>query len=252
MVDHLLVGLVGGLQPDKLARSFSGDHDGLYARVLFAWPSEPSYRPLSNDVDEVEPAIVNALTRLIDLDDGGAEAFVPLPIPLASEAVEVFEEFRKLAHRERQAVEGRERDWVAKSQGQVLRLAITLEYLAWAFQGGAEPRQVGEQSTAAAARLVFEYFRPHAHAALRQIGLSERQVTARRVLRWLGADRRTEFSREDVRLLALGRTLDAEQTQALIDGLVKSGWCQEVVTERKTAGRPARRWAVNPKLWEHL
>jgi hypothetical protein len=27
-VDHLLVGVVGGLQPDKLARSFKGDLDG--------------------------------------------------------------------------------------------------------------------------------------------------------------------------------------------------------------------------------
>ena len=44
MVDHLLVGVVGGLQPDKLARSFSGDHDGLYARVLFAGPRS---RPIS-------------------------------------------------------------------------------------------------------------------------------------------------------------------------------------------------------------
>ena len=90
MVDHLLVELVGGLQPDKLARSFSGDQDGLYARVLFAWPAEPSYRPLSNEVGEIEPAIVNALTRLVDIDDGGADAFVPLPVPLTSEAVAVL------------------------------------------------------------------------------------------------------------------------------------------------------------------
>ena len=31
VVDHLLLGVVGGLQPDKLARSFKGDHDGMYA-----------------------------------------------------------------------------------------------------------------------------------------------------------------------------------------------------------------------------
>jgi hypothetical protein len=55
-VDYLLVGIVGGLQPDKLARSFRGDLDGMYARVLFAWPEEPPYRPLTNAVAEVEPA----------------------------------------------------------------------------------------------------------------------------------------------------------------------------------------------------
>jgi Protein of unknown function (DUF3987) len=46
-VDYLLVGMVGGLQPDKLSRSLKGDLDGMYARVLFSWPSEPPYKPLT-------------------------------------------------------------------------------------------------------------------------------------------------------------------------------------------------------------
>ena len=62
-VDHLLVGMAGGFQPDKLARRFDGDHDDLYGRVIFAWPTEPPYRELVNDVAEVEPEIVNALSR---------------------------------------------------------------------------------------------------------------------------------------------------------------------------------------------
>jgi hypothetical protein len=56
-LDHLLVGIIGGLQPDKLSRSFQGDHDGIYARILFAWPPEPPYRPLTDDVDVLEPAL---------------------------------------------------------------------------------------------------------------------------------------------------------------------------------------------------
>jgi hypothetical protein len=66
-IDRLLIGVVGGMQPDKLARSFAGDSDGMTARFLYAWPPEPGYKPLSNDVAEVEPAIVNALTRLVGL-----------------------------------------------------------------------------------------------------------------------------------------------------------------------------------------
>ena len=34
-VDHLLVGLTGGFQPDKLDRAFAGDDDGMYARMLY-------------------------------------------------------------------------------------------------------------------------------------------------------------------------------------------------------------------------
>ena len=69
-VEHLLVGLTGGLQPDKLERAFGGDEDGFYARILFAWTSPPDYFPLPNDVPEVDPKFREALMRLIQLPDG--------------------------------------------------------------------------------------------------------------------------------------------------------------------------------------
>jgi hypothetical protein len=249
-VDHLLVGLVGGFQPDKLARSFHGDHDGLYGRVLFSWPSEPSYRPLAHDVFEVQPEIVNALDRITELDagEGPNGEFEPKAIPLSPDALVTFEEFRQLTHNKKNNLDGREREWMAKAQAHALRLAGTLEFLQWAFIGGDEPKNISVQSVNSAVRLVDEYFWPHSRAALRQIGLSEKHVNARRVLRWLAAWPHDEFSREDIRVGCLGRALDADQTQSLIDTLAKSGWCQEIPSIRKGAGRPARRWMVNPKL----
>jgi len=249
-VDHLLVGLIGGFQPDKLARSFDGDHDGLYGRVLFAWPSEPPYRELANDIAEIEPEIVNALDRITELKAGEDQhgEFAPRAIPLSPDALAAFEEFRQLAHNKKQALDGREREWMAKAQAHTLRLAGALEFVHWAFIGGEEPKHISTQSINAAVRLVHEYFWPHSRAALRQIGLSEKHVNARRVLRWLAASARDEFSREDIRVGCLCRTLDADQTQSLIDALAKSGWCKEITSIRKGAGRPARRWTVNPKL----
>ena len=114
-VDYLLVGVVGGLQPDKLARSFKGDLDGMYARVLFSWPAEPPYLPLTNEVAEIEPEIVNALTRIINLVDEKEDSFAPRNIPLSPKAVEVFELFRQFQHNEKKALDGREREWWAKS-----------------------------------------------------------------------------------------------------------------------------------------
>ena len=151
-------------------------------------------------------------------------------------------------HRRKEALDGREREWLAKAQAHALRLAGTLEFLGWAFTGGDEPKQIGLQSIEAATELTLDYFWPHSRAALRQIGLSERHVNARRALRWLAAEGRDEFSREDIRCQALGRMCDAQQTQALIDALAKAGWCKEVTKDGSGAGRPARRWAVNPKL----
>jgi Protein of unknown function (DUF3987) len=81
IVPHLLIGVTGGLQPDKLVRCFKGDEDGMYARFCFSWPEEPEFRPLTDDVQEVEPEIVNALTRIINIQAESEGVFAPIAIP---------------------------------------------------------------------------------------------------------------------------------------------------------------------------
>jgi hypothetical protein len=243
-VNYLLVGVVGGLQPDKLARSFNGDLDGMYARTLFAWPEDPPYRPLTDEVAEVEPEIVNALSRIIDLAPVGEVDFAPRNICLSPEAAETFERFRELHHLRKDALMGRDREWWAKAPAHVLRLAGTLCYLSWAMVGGPEPERIDVEYVQAAVRLVREYFWPHARAALRQIGFTERHADSRRVLRWIKAYGKHELSREEIRREALGQSLDADQTQALLDGLVKAGWLRKISTP--TGGRRRHRWRVNP------
>ena len=249
-IDHLLIGVTGGLQPDKLAASFKGDCDGMYARMLFGWPAEPAYQALSNDVDELDPKFQNALARLADLPEIEDGHLVRRSIRLSDEASAEFEQFRESMYRRREALDGREREWFAKGPGQVLRLAGTLCLLDWAMAGHAEePQQIDAGFLRAAIRLWREYFLPHARAALRQIGLTDQHANARRVLRWARTEGRHTLSREDVRRDALAQYLDAEQTQKLINGLAAAGWFREVSNQKTGRGRPARRWVVNPQLW---
>jgi len=247
-VDHLLIGITGGFQPDKLARSFEGDSDGMHARMLFAWPEEPPYQPLTNDVAEIEPEIQNALARIVDLPSEEDGVFAPRDVWLSDDAVSSFEQFRQFLHSEKNGLDGREREWWAKGPSQVLRLAGTLCYLSWSMNGGPEPAVVGREFIDAAIRLWRDYFWIHSRAALRQIGLSDRHANARRVLRWIRNGRRSEVSREDIRRDALGQRLDAEQTQGVIDGLVKAGWFRAPVKPSSGPGRPAQRWLVNPMI----
>ena len=86
MLPHLLVGVVGGFQPDLLARSFAGDCDGIYSRFLYAWPPEAPFREPTDDADEVDPEIINAFGRLASLQAGDDEAFAPRSIPLTAGA----------------------------------------------------------------------------------------------------------------------------------------------------------------------
>jgi hypothetical protein len=250
-IPHLLVGMTGGFQPDKLARSFKGDADGLYTRLLFGWPEKPPYRPLTDAVEEVEVEFENSLVRLINLTADDDDLIVT-PVPLSSQARESFEQFRKEVDTGHAALDGREGEWWAKAPAHVLRLAGTLAYLDWARRTAGqaivvdEPNRIEKTFLDAAVHLVRSYFWPHARAALRQIGLSEQHANARRVLRWLRVNRKSQASREEIRQYALGRTLDADGTEKLLASLVKASWLQLVKTP--TDGRPSRRWLVNPKL----
>ena len=252
-VQHLLVGVTGGFQPDKLARSFEGDADGLYARVLFAWPTEAPYRPLIDTVDEFEPELENALTRLIDLAEFVEGELITRDAGLTPDAITTFEQFRQLVHQKKDGLDGREREWWVKAPAHVLRLAGTLAYLDWAMESvgtsTSAPTTIGARFVAAAVRLVTEYFWPHARAAIRQIGLTESHAKARKVLRWLRAERRDQVSIEDVRRGALQQSLNAEATQKLVEALVQAGWLRKAPIEKRGRGRHAHRWAVNPLLW---
>jgi hypothetical protein len=248
-IDHLLIGMTGGFQPDKLARSFKGDSDGMHARVLFAWPDEPAFHGLTEEVTEIEPELMNALCRIVDLPAGEDDVFAPRDIRLSAGARAQFEQFRQFQHHGRDALDGREREWWAKGPSQVLRLAGTLCFLDWAMEGGSEPDIVDVRFVDAASRLWRDYFWPHSRAAVRQIGLTDRHAEARRVLRWARAGHRDVISREDVRRDALSQRFNADEVDGLLQVLVTAGWLQKMAGEpRPGPGRPTNRWAVNPKL----
>ena len=252
-VEHLLVGLTGGFQPDKLDRSFEGDADGIYARVLFSWPTEAPYRPLTDSVEEIEPEFENALTKLINLAEFEEEKLIIRYATLAPDARNTLEEFRRLMHQKKDGLDGREREWWVKTPAHVLRLAGTLAYLDWAMESVGTttpaPNTIEARFVGAAVRLVTEYFWPHARAAIRQIGLTESHAKARKVLRWLRAERRDQVSIEDVRRDALQQSLNAEATEKLVEALVQAGWLRKAPIEKRGPGRHAHRWAVNPLLW---
>jgi hypothetical protein len=260
VIEHLLIGVIGGFQPDKIARAFQGDEDGMSGRFLFAWPSPPAYRPLANDVSEVEPPLLNALKALVQLPAEDAKgAFAAQVVCLSDAAVATFEEFRKFIDVTKRSLEGLERQWLVKAETQCLRLAGTLAFMDWAIMrgpaatngvkgiiGALEPDVIDEQFMTSAIRLLTGFFWPHARAALRQIGLSDRHRNARRVLRWIQVHRKSVVSVREVRREALGQCIDAEQTIVLLDSLVKARWLRKETT--KTAGRPICRWIVNPTI----
>jgi hypothetical protein len=248
VIDRLLVSVTGGFQPDKLARAFDGDNDGMYARMCFAWPSEAGYRPLSNEVAEVEPEIVNAMSKLLRLSEADQDGvFASRCILLSLEASKAFERFRQFLHAGKSSLDDREAEWWSKGSAQVLRIAGTLAILEWAWVGEEEPTEITAEHITNAIELWREYFWPHSRSALRQIGTTRKRSTERRVLLWLQKHRKDQISIKDVRREALAHGLDAAETERVLDSLASSGWLKK--TTAKTGGRPAHRWMVCPILF---
>jgi hypothetical protein len=247
-LDHLLVGITGGLPPDKLVRAFEGDDDGMYARICFAWPSEPQYKPLSDEVSEVEPELMNALEKVARLGDADSDGiFAPRAVSLSLSARRKFEDFRHLLDEKKEGLDGREREWWAKGATQVLRLAGTLAFLTWAWSTCSEPTEIDDKFVDAAVTIWRDYFWPHSKAALRQIGANRTHSHARCALLWIRENQKVDVSLMDIRRDALGQRLDAQQTEAVMESLARGNWVKRHTT--RTGGRPAQRWWVHPALY---
>ena len=251
-IDHLLVGVVGGFQPDKLVKAFAGDDDGMYARFLFSWPEEALHRKLADEIGSVDENLKGALARLDALakftDKGD---LIEGSIKLSDAARAEFEQLRQFVHDQKQCLDGRDREWMSKAPAHVLRLAGTLCLLDWAWDETttAEPIEIDALYMQRAIKLVREYFWPHARASLRLAGISERHATARRALRWIRASGLETVSLLNIRREALAHSLDEVGTKDLLDGLERAGWLQQMPrTAGPGPGRPARRWRVNPLL----
>ena len=109
------------------------------------------------------------------------------------------------------------------------------------------PDRVELDAVERAVSLWWDYYRLHALALFRHGGTIE-ESQARRVVRWLGAHRRADVSREDVRRTALGRSVNARGADDVIACLVEGNALRLLPPPAGRVGRPPMRWAVNPLL----
>ena len=85
-------------------------------------------------------------------------------------------------------------------------------------------------------------------ACLRQGGLTKSLADARRLLRWCKREHKTKMGIVDARREALGQTLDARETESVLEALTKGAWLKKKTIP--TSGRSRHRWEVNPALHE--
>src|SRR5215212_8497793 len=80
-IRHLSIGVLGGLQPDKVSIILSGPDDGFASRLLWVWPDKVPEFSLARTVTD-ETAARIAFSRLTSLQMGTDSFAAPEPIRL--------------------------------------------------------------------------------------------------------------------------------------------------------------------------
>lgn len=244
-LSRFAVSVCGGVQPDKLSETFSKPDDGLLARFLYCWPDAAPHVPPSRRRTGDDQTALDRL-RWIETTVGSADA--PLVIALDEDARDLLDEFSYEHHTDAHTLDGLEGSFFGKGPGNVLRLAGALALLEASETSNDKPAITGDLFRRAVG-LWSGYFWPHARTAFRYGGGSAARRLERKVLLWIRAQKKSVVRREEVRRDALGESLNAEQTDAVMGRLVGSGWADRV-TASPVPGRPVMAWQINPVLWE--
>ncbi len=251
-IPHLAVSIIGGIQPDRLnSLLLSGDDDGLPARFLMVWPEPlPPQRPtttINNDIAYV------AMKRLHGIEMGVGEDGQPVrvTVTLTDEAADIFQTWRE-EHYESEPSSGMLASHYGKMPGVVLRLALVLEHLWWAPEGGEPPSRISARATAAAAGLVTDYFLPMARRAYGDAALPGDERGARTIARWILKNNIRRLNASELRRkVKLPGLRAAKEIKAALNYLVGADWIWPVPSrEGDTSGRQRADYIVNPRLWE--
>jgi hypothetical protein len=249
IIPRLSVGVLGGVQPDRLVELLDGADDGLQARFLWLWPNKvPPRRPVRHADSE---AALEAFRRLVELPlvpGRGDEQSRPFICPLADDAAELFDQWR----REHAAVEvsGAMASAFGKAPGHLLRLALVLEHLWWAGTAGIvmPPSRISRRAVSAAAALIEDYFKPMAERVFGDAALPEVDRLAATLARWILRERPEVVNARDLRRKArLPGLREAEKVKLALGALVEADWLRPPL-QTGDRGRPRGDYAVNPKL----
>ena len=241
------VGIVGSLDPARLGEALAGCDDGRADRFLYAWPARPDWRSLRERPAVPDDTMADALGCIAGI---AGDPALPRQLVLDEAALAAFDEHLARVHALQRQADGVEAAWLGKGRGTVARLAAALALLGWsagARRGDAPPPVITGETMAAACTL-WDYFHRHARAVLGRAFAVDRPHLMRRVLGWIGRQRATEVSREEVRREALGQAVDAAEAQRVIDALAQAGFLRAIAAAPGAQGRPALRWNVHPAL----
>ena len=252
-VPFLSVGILGGIQPDRLGTMLlAGDDDGAAGRFLYSWP-EPR-RPIRPRRSPNNLAALGALRRLLTLQQDEQEGRkVPRVLSFDAAAADHVQTWREQIAGLESAASGLFLSWLGKLPGYAVRLAVVLELLWWSAdaQSGSEPVRISERATVAAIGLLDSYCIGMARRAFGEAALPQADRDALALARWLMVQLPMPemVNARDLRHADALPSREAARYDAALAELADAGWVRQAP---RTAGpgRTRKDWLINPALAE--
>jgi hypothetical protein len=192
--------ILGGMVPDNVGAIFAQADDGFAARFIFVWPRPAPIEDVNFDVDADASrrrwVVLDAAKRLRALkmrsDDEGLVA--PIPVPLADDAQQTFNDLRRGYLEMSRRSTGLIRGWYGKNPGRVARLALIYEYLAWSISDrAAEPRHISLDSLQRAGRYL-DYAARMFNRITANLAIAQEYRDAVAIAKYLTESRTEKFS----------------------------------------------------------
>ena len=253
-IERLSIGATGGIQPNRLKSLLmkTGDDDGLLARFLPIWP-DPA--PLRRPRDMADDGfLVAVLRRLVGLRMYTDEKDVTRPwmIRLNASALDYLDTLRSELRALGDEAEGLILSYIGKMNGFTLRLSLILTMLDWATDGtSAEPVEVTAETFDRAANFSLSYAILMARRAYASGSASKGEAAARWLVQAIRDRAWQSFTSRDAMRLRLSGLQSAAQLNPVLQMLADGDVIRDVPQIiAETGGRPARRYAVNPAVFE--
>jgi uncharacterized protein DUF3987 len=253
-ISRTALGILGGMQPDRLREALTGADDGLAARFAYIWPDPPPISKLTSEPDETmrdrRNRLVDAARRIHGLQmfvDATGEA-APILLRLDRSALALFDELRQESMHRARSSRGLAGGWHGKTPGRALRLALVYELLAWSAQGGPEPRAINADAMARAAGYL-DYLAAMFDRTTAGLAISREEADAAAIARHILSARPTLINeRELYQLPGWSWLRDSARRFNALRVLADAGWMRHAT--RTGNRRPRGDWQISPRLWE--
>lgn len=247
-IDRLTLGVLGGIQPDRLhSLLIKSDDDGLLARLMPVWPHPaPVKRPDTfHDEAFIEGVIQRLLTLQMPADETGQVR--PWFVTFSDEARELLDAFRLSVREWEAGKEGLMLSLIGKLPGIAVRLSLVLAMMEWASREAEEPVQISVDHFGRAAHLVEAYLLPMARRAYADRAGNPAQRSARALLSLIREEGWESFSSREVRRKQRNHLQDMERINPALRVLETADLIKPIdVPSGRKGGAPKRLYAVNP------